>query len=122
MWQQVEANNRKTVILVVSLCVVLVLAGYFLAELIAPGMGLYGIAGAWFIWLFQAIISYYSGDKIFLMLSHARRIESQDHPVLFNVVEEMKLASGLEYMPKVYIIDDDAPNAFATGRDPEHAA
>ena len=57
-----------------------------------------------------------------LATSGARRIEKKDHPVLWNVVEEMKIASGLEHMPAVHIIDSDAANAFATGRSPERSA
>src|ERR671910_486725 len=69
---------------------------------------------------FITLISYFAGDKMVLAASRAREITHDDAPVLFNVVEEMSIASGLP-MPKVYIVDDSAPNAFATGRDPEHA-
>jgi heat shock protein HtpX len=58
---------------------------------------------------------------VLLAWSGAREIQKQDHPVLFNVVEEMCIASGLASVPKIYIIDDEALNAFATGRDPKHA-
>ena len=57
-----------------------------------------------------------------LAVSGARKIEKKDLPQLFNVVEEMTLASGLPKMPDVYVIDDPQPNAFATGRNPENAA
>jgi heat shock protein HtpX len=66
-----------------------------------------------------ALISYYAGANIILGVSRAREIEHKDDPQLFNVVEEMAIAAGVP-MPKVYLIDDSAPNAFATGRDPEH--
>src|ERR687885_1150930 len=58
---------------------------------------------------------------LLIAASHAREVTHDEAPVLFNVVEEMTIAAGLP-MPKVYIIDDTAPNAFATGRDPEHAS
>src|SRR5262249_55945439 len=68
-----------------------------------------------------ALLSYYAGDQAVLGISGAREIEHNDDPELFNVVEEMAIAAGLP-MPKVYVIHDPAPNAFATGRDPQHAA
>ncbi len=68
-----------------------------------------------------AMFSYYRGDQMVLTMSGARRIEHPDDPQLFNVVEETAIAAGVP-MPKVYLIDDSAPNAFATGRDPEHAS
>ena len=77
---------------------------------------------AMIIWLIQAAVSYFAGGKILLSMSGARKIEKKDHPVLFNVVEEMCVASGNPKVPDIYIIDDDALNAFATGRDPDHAA
>lgn len=71
--------------------------------------------------LTQALVSYYSGDKIALSISGAKEIQKRDNPMLWNTVENISIASGLP-MPKIYIIDDPAPNAFATGRDPLHAS
>ncbi len=71
--------------------------------------------------LLFSLIGYYSGDQFILATSGARRIHHADAPELFNVVEEMSIAAGIP-MPKVYLIDDPALNAFATGRDPQHAA
>jgi heat shock protein HtpX len=68
-----------------------------------------------------ALLAYYSGDDMILAVSGARPIQHDDDPELFNVVEEMSIAAGIP-MPKVYVIHDPAPNAFATGRDPEHAS
>jgi heat shock protein HtpX len=64
--------------------------------------------------------SYYGGSSVILGVSHARPIEKKDDPQLYNVVEEMAIAGGIP-TPKIYLIDDSAPNAFATGRDPQHA-
>jgi heat shock protein HtpX len=69
----------------------------------------------------SGIATYYGGDRMVLAASRAKEITHDDAPVLFNVVEEMAISAGLP-MPKVYIIQDSAPNAFATGRDPEHAS
>ncbi len=69
----------------------------------------------------QALVSYYSGDKIALSISGAKEIQKKDNPKLWNSVENLCITAGLP-MPKVHIIDDPAPNAFATGRDPKHAS
>ena len=71
--------------------------------------------------LVQASVSYYSGDKVALAVSGAQEIQKKDNPSLWNVVENLTITAGLP-MPKVYIIDDSAPNAFATGRDPDHSS
>lgn len=68
-----------------------------------------------------SLLSYYSGDQLVLGVQGAHEIQHADDPQLFNVVEEMAIAAGLP-MPKVYLIDDPALNAFATGRDPKHAS
>lgn len=65
--------------------------------------------------------SYYNSDKIVMAISGAKQIQKKDNLTLFRTIENLSIASGLP-MPKVYIIDDTAPNAFATGRDPQHAA
>ena len=66
-------------------------------------------------------IAYYNSDKMVMAISQAKQIQKKDNPTLFRTVENLTIASGLP-MPKIYIIDDTAPNAFATGRDPNHAA
>src|SRR3989344_4209224 len=64
--------------------------------------------------------SYFYSDKIVMTISRAKQIQKKDNPVLFRTVENLCIAAGLP-MPKVYIVDDSAPNAFATGRNPRHA-
>lgn len=66
-------------------------------------------------------VTYYTSDTLVMLISGAKQIQKKDNPTLFNTVENLCIASGLP-MPKVYIIDDTAPNAFATGRDPKHAS
>jgi len=101
--------------------VLLVLIGYFL--------GLYffdspigGLVIAILVWGVLSLIAYFQGDNVLIRMSRARKIGRDDHPRLYNVVEEMKIASGLEKMPDIYIIDDPALNAFAIGRDPNRAS
>lgn len=99
----------------------LVVLGYFLGTffLASPTAGL---VLALVIWAIMGLLGYFQGDSILLTISGARKIGRDDHPRLYNVVEEMKIASGLERIPDIYIIDDPALNAFATGRDPNHTA
>ena len=108
-------------ILVAALGAVLVVLGYVLgAAFLGSWVG--GLAIALVLWIILNLVAFFGGDGILLAMSHARKISKEDHPRLYNVVEEMKIASGLEYMPDIYIIDDPALNAFATGRDPKKAA
>ena len=84
--------------------------------------GMFGLMIATAIWLIMTLISLSSGDQILLAASRAKPVTHEVHPQLFNVVEEMKIAAGLPTMPKIYIINDPAPNAFATGRNPQNAS
>jgi len=122
MWEIIRANRRRAALLVMGMALLMLGAGYAVGELAAPGAGLFGLALALLVWIVMTLVGYFSGDKILLAASSARKIKKEDHPVLWNVVEEMCIASGLSKMPDVYIIDEDAPNAFATGRDPERSA
>ncbi len=88
----------------------------------APEGGIFGLMIATVIWVILTLVSLSSGDQILLAASRAQPVTHDVHPQLFNVVEEMKIAAGLPKMPKIYIINDPAPNAFATGRNPENAS
>jgi heat shock protein HtpX len=84
--------------------------------------GYFGIVIATVVWLVLTLISFASGDQILLAASRATKVTAEVHPQLFNVVEEMTIAANLPKMPKIYIINEQAPNAFATGRNPENAS
>ncbi len=99
----------------------LLLLGYVLGLAFA-GSGTNGLAIALAIWVVMSLVGYFQGDSILLTMSKAKKIKRDDHPRLYNIVEEMKIASGLPKMPNVYIIDDSALNAFATGRNPDKAS
>jgi heat shock protein HtpX len=121
MWEQIRSNRIRSVVLVIGMALLLFLIGYFL--------GLYffenpvgGLVIALIVWGIMSLVAYFQGDSILLALSRARKISRDDYPRLYNIVEEMKIASGLEKMPDIYIIDDPALNAFATGRDPNKAS
>ena len=122
MWEVITANKRKSIMLLVIMAVLMIVVGMMIAEAIAPGAWPIGAVFALLLWAIMSLVSYYSGDAIFLASAGAWQIERADHPVLFNIVEEMKIASGLPAMPRIYIIPDPRPNAFATGRDPQHAS
>jgi heat shock protein HtpX len=119
MYDQIAENKRNSLILVIIVAAVLVGIGY--------SAGLYwgneyaGVILAVVLAVVSSIGAYYGGAGMILAMSRAKRIEKKDHPQLFNVVEELSIAGGLP-MPAIYIIDDTAPNAFATGRDPKHAS
>jgi heat shock protein HtpX len=98
----------------------LILIGYFLG--LAFGSATSGLVIALLVWAILSLVGYFQGDSILLSMSGAKKIGPDDHPRLYNVVEEMKIASGLEKVPDIYIIDDPALNAFATGRDPNKAS
>src|SRR5450759_4607778 len=85
------------------------------------GCGNWGLAIALAIALVMAWSSYWYSDKLVLAISHARPVGKETEPYIVNTVEGLAIAAGLP-VPAAYVIDDPAPNAFATGRDPEHAA
>ncbi|MCH6554666.1 MAG: M48 family metalloprotease, partial [Acidobacteria bacterium] len=80
-----------------------------------------GAAAAAIVAVIASLWSFYGGSSAILRMAGAREIQKKDDPQLFNVVEELSIAAG-QPMPRVYLINDPAPNAFATGRDPEHGA
>jgi len=123
MWELIRANKRHSIFLMALMALVLLLVGGVIGlAVFGPDGGWIGLGVATVVWLVLALISLSSGDQILLAASHAQRVDHDVHPQLFNIVEEMKIAAGLPAMPKVYIINDPAPNAFATGRSPQSAS
>jgi len=114
-----SANKRKTFVLLglmgslvaVAIYAAAVYSGQTSVGIVPIALGI-SVAGVWG--------SYYGSDKLVLTMTGARIIDHDTAPQLFNLVEELTLSAGLP-MPKVAIVEDDAPNAFATGRDPQHA-
>ena len=120
----IAKNRRNSSLLVVGFVVfVAVLLGVMGSALTGGDARAAGAFGgtALAIAIVMAFFSYYSGDSMVLQMSGAKLIEHGDDPELYNVVEEMAIASAVP-LPPVYQIEDSAMNAFATGRDPEHAA
>jgi len=122
MWELIRINKRNSVLLLMLMAICLLGLGAVIGMAIkGPDGGMLGLMIATGIWVVLTLISFSSGDQILLAASNATAVTHDVHPQLFNVVEEMAIASGLP-MPKVYIINDPAPNAFATGRNPKTAS
>ena len=119
VYDRIDANRRSTFLLLFAF--VLLLAGLSMALGIILGLP-YPLAPLLVIpFLIVAVISYYSSSRVALAISQAREVTKEDEPELFRTVENLCIGAGLP-VPKVYVIEDGSPNAFATGRDPDHAA
>lgn len=121
MYRAIAANKRNTWIIMVFFVAIVAALGYVFDLYLAgggTGVVFFGVLiGA----LIYVAIQYYSAGKQALAMAGAKPITKADNPRLYRIVENLAITTGLP-MPKVYIVDDPAPNAFATGRDPEHAA
>jgi heat shock protein HtpX len=124
MYEQIARNRRASWLLMGIIVALFALVGYVFGLAWtgeqAGGLGLLGVFGV--VAIAWSLIGYYTGDKMVLAVSGARRVTHADEPRLYNVVEEMTIAAGLAQPPAVYVIEDEALNAFATGRDPAHSA
>jgi heat shock protein HtpX len=117
LYTQAERNVRKTWILMTSFLIFIIFLGWLFSQVFDSPLFLYV---AVFFAFFQSFISYWYSDKIVLAMTRARPIEKKDNPELYRIVENLCIGAGLP-LPKIYIIDEDQPNAFATGRDKNHA-
>ncbi|HPD99273.1 zinc metalloprotease HtpX [Candidatus Saccharibacteria bacterium] len=118
MYSEIAANKRKTIFLILGF--------FFLIAAVAAGAAWY--FGDYFITIYALVFalgyiawSYFGSDKAALAINNAQEIQKSDNPRLWRTVENLAITNGLP-MPKVYIMDDPALNAFATGRDPRHAS
>jgi heat shock protein HtpX len=119
MYSQIASNKRRTALLVTAFTVVIVALGWAVGE--QTGIGPGGMVAAAMLAAAMNLVGYYAGDAVALSASGARRVEKRDAPELWNLVENLAISSGLP-MPRLYVINDQALNAFATGRDPAHAS
>ena len=118
MYEQIARNKWKSFFLIMFfLCLIFALSWVF-GEL--TGWGPYGLVIAVIIAIAMTFGSYYASDKIVLAISRAKPVKKEDYPYLYNVVEGLAIAAGLP-KPRCYIIDDTAPNAFASGRNPKNS-
>ncbi|MFA4845051.1 MAG: zinc metalloprotease HtpX [Patescibacteria group bacterium] len=119
MYSQITANKRKTWLLITLFTIVIVGLGWFFGEY--TGVGNIGIIVAVLFATFMNLIGYFWGDKVALSSSGSKEIKKADNPRLYRMVENLAITCGIP-MPKVYVMNDPSPNAFATGRDPKHAS
>jgi heat shock protein HtpX len=118
MYEQITRNKWRSFFLILFfLCLIFALSWAF-GEL--TGWGTEGLIVAVVIAVAMTFGSYYASDKIVLAISRARPVKKEDYPYLYNVVEGLAIAAGLP-KPRCYVIDDTAPNAFASGRNPENS-
>jgi heat shock protein HtpX len=123
MWEAIQANARRSRLLIGLMGAMLVLMGFLIGyAVVGPEGGIPGALVALAVWFLMLMAALAGGEQLVLMTAKAREIQKADYPRLWNVVEEMTIASGLGKMPKVYIMDNDLPNAFATGRRPDVSA
>jgi heat shock protein HtpX len=124
MYEQIRRNRRASWLLMGMVVALLAALGYAIGAAwvggTSGGLGLLGVFGV--VAIAWSVIGYYTGDRLVLAVSGAHQVTHDEAPQLYNVVEEMTIAAGLPQVPAVYIIEDPAPNAFATGRDPKHAS
>ena len=117
MYSAIKANKRNTVIIMAVFLMIIsalgFLAGYLWDDYFITIMVIVIAA-------IYALIEYFAASRMAIAISGGREITKADNPVLWNTVENLAIASGMP-MPRVFIIDDPAPNAFATGRDPRHS-
>ena len=117
MYKQIAANKRNTILIMTGFVVVIAALGALFAYLFDDWW-----ISAWvlIVAVIYAVVQYFLSASLAVAMTGAKEIHKKDHPRLYNTVENLTITAGLP-MPKVYIIDDPAPNAFATGRDPKHA-
>jgi heat shock protein HtpX len=118
IYSAISANKNKTWLIMLLFVLIITTVVYVFCQALGYGLGFVGIALV--LAGFTSIGSYYYSDKVILATSGAKLIQKSDNPELFRIVENLCIGDGLP-MPKIYIINDAAPNAFATGRDPQHA-
>ncbi len=122
-YDQIAANRRNSFLMAALVVVLLALLGFAIGFAISgePAGGVVAIAVALVVGGLAAVGTYFGGDSLVLAVSGAKQVDEASAPQFLNVVREMAIAANVP-MPRVYLIDDSAPNAFATGRDPGHAS
>jgi len=122
-YAQISANKRNSFLMAAFVVVILGLLGFTIGYAVvgSPAGGVLATGVALGVGALTGIGTYFSGDKLVLSVSGAKEVDEASAPQLLNVVREMAIAANVP-MPRVYTIDDTAPNAFATGRDPAHAS
>jgi len=118
IYSQIDSNKNKTWLIMLLFVVFISAVGYVFAQVLGYGLDFVGVM--LIISGLLSLGSYYFSDSMILAISSAKEISDKSEPALFHSIENLCIASGLP-RPKIYLIEDSAPNAFATGRDPKHA-
>jgi len=118
MFEEIESNKRKSLLLVIAFILFLSLLAWLLTQFL--GFGILGFAVAVLLIILFALFSYSASSSIVLKISNAREVKKQEYPFLFHTVEGLSIAAGIP-KPKCCVIDDTATNAFATGNKPENS-
>jgi len=121
IYEAASANRWRTLLLIVVFAALVAVLAYFVGEYFAPGGGIAALPFALALSGGSALVSYFAGDKLILAQSQARELGPDEDLKLRDIVESLALGLGIP-TPKIYVIEDSAPNAFATGRDPQHAS
>jgi heat shock protein HtpX len=117
VYSEIAANKRKTLLLMLGFAGLVTAIGFLFSQIYGnPSLTFaVGISG-----IMYALIQYFAADKLAVAVNGAKQIEKADNPRLWRIVENLSITEGMP-MPRVYIMNDPAPNAFASGRDPEHS-
>ncbi|HET6925165.1 MAG TPA: zinc metalloprotease HtpX [Candidatus Saccharimonadales bacterium] len=119
MYSQIASNKRKTVFVMLVFVAFVALIAWLFDQFLGGSPSIfYGVLIGSVVY---ALITYFAGARMALAVNGAHEIQKTDNPRLWNIIENLAITDGLP-MPRVYIMDDPSPNAFATGRDPDHAA
>lgn len=119
LYQEIESNRRKTFLILFLFFFIILTLGYVFSEFFS--LGYLGFFLALMLAFVSALGGYYYSDSVVLAISNARPAQKEEFPHLTNTIEGLSIAAGFRTPPRAYLIDDPAPNAFATGRDPEHS-
>ena len=118
MYKQIAENKRRTVFIIIGFVLMIgVIAALFAYFYRDPWIAVWVTVIA----IIYALIQYFAASSLTMAMTGAREVTKKENPRLYNIVENLSITTGLP-MPKVYVVDDKAPNAFATGRDPKHAS
>ena len=120
IYEEISSNNRKSYLLVFFFFIFIIFVGYVVGFFY--GSGYFGVGLALFIGIIYFLFSYYGGASAILAMNKAKEAKKPQYTHLINTVEGISIAAGLSKPPKVYVIEDSALNAFATGRSPEHSS
>ena len=120
LYQQIASNKRKTWVLLIVFFLLLAIVGYAVGFLFMNS-GIWGVTVAMIIGLIYALTMIFQSTEIVMSMNGAREVDRNEEPVLYHVVEDMAMVAQIP-MPRVYVIDDQGLNAFATGSNPQNAA